>query len=898
MMIYSSISVVWRPISGGQFLVYNIDEVLSTLDLNKNQPTVLGVVSHNDYNKNIYGLGCATNYGIIRDFTEGMDVPSMVEVYLTDSRVQFKNKDKLSFATSIRAFVDGRQTPVSPTTDGSSDDPGTLTVEKVKARFAEARSIRRQRKSELEMARRASKRTQQPSYIGLGETGKSSCRRDQRQTQSEGSAKAPSLKLARPVGLMDKKQVIQALGWEHPPTMLRVGSLSKSVKSGLKDDVAVAKEAITCLQDAVHEAYEVKRRAQRIVGMYVERMAVGDLVLADREYLDLLCPRIVPEESNNGDNIAHINSDDDDDAKKDRQQQFLNGFLRFLYSEYSISATELVRSVSSQLTVELKKMCSNGTREIQKRYKSRKEIIALIWRRPTLKVKILELVTPVFPGCLALNDVTDIWLRDREPGFVIKSLLSDVAPVGLTSRQKGKVGYRAAVKLMTISEIKDNLLTIRQPAFDPRTYATKGYVLRGSIRTNGFSIQLAAFKLRELQAARFRRLPEDRLPPRLTTRVGGLDYYLTEMRNIVRTKEDVAQLWPNCAPDLIKILCLDLGQTCVVGAYASLPDSTCSNDTSKGKNHAASTAMDIPTTSTLAAVTTLTSPQPQVFYNLSVKQKAVSQPSFKFRRWTEEQKWIVPAGATESVEEIESNLPPLRGDDASIMDYVEEIQRAEDQLNESCNGNNMRYHHHNFDSSRAREEEFRTIANRLLSMIGGSVGAKRNESNMAVIGIGLGQFASRSGLTSLHGTFFAFFVCLARSLGYIVAGINEYYSSKKCPRCQAFVAQVTIWRLFCKACSMYLHRDEMAAHNMANVVRGHLLDQKRPDYLQPVDAQGRYPWKEDLSSSADGAGSGKSTSPNTDAEPKSSQPRQSRKRKAIDDTQPPTSPTRLSKRKA
>ncbi|KAF9102292.1 hypothetical protein BGX30_009333, partial [Mortierella sp. GBA39] len=86
-----------------------------------------------------------------------MDVPSMVEVHLTDSRVEFKNKDKLNFATSIRVFVGGRQTPVSPTTNGSSDDPGTLTVEKVKARFAEARSIHSQRKSELEMARRANK---------------------------------------------------------------------------------------------------------------------------------------------------------------------------------------------------------------------------------------------------------------------------------------------------------------------------------------------------------------------------------------------------------------------------------------------------------------------------------------------------------------------------------------------------------------------------------------------------------------------------------------------------------------------------------------------------------------------------------------------------------------------
>ncbi|KAF9139990.1 hypothetical protein BGX30_007172, partial [Mortierella sp. GBA39] len=50
--------------------------------------------------------------------------------------------------------------------------------------------------------------------------------------------------------------------------------------------------------------------------------------------------------------------------------------------------------------------------------------------------------------------------------------------------------------------------------------------------------------------------------------------------------------------------------------------------------------------------------------------------------------------------------------------------------------------------------------------------------------------------------------------------------------------------------------------------RGHPLDRQRPDYLQPVDAQVRYPWKEGLSSSADGVGSSKNTSPDTDAKPK------------------------------
>jgi hypothetical protein len=50
------------------------------------------------------------------------------------------------------------------------------------------------------------------------------------------------------------------------------------------------------------------------------------------------------------------------------------------------------------------------------------------------------------------------------------------------------------------------------------------------------------------------------------------DYFLTEIRSIVKTKEDVAQLWLNCRPEDIKILGLDLGQACIVGASALLLD--------------------------------------------------------------------------------------------------------------------------------------------------------------------------------------------------------------------------------------------------------------------------------------------------------------------------------------
>ena len=80
-------------------------------------------------------------------------------------------------------------------------------------------------------------------------------------------------------------------------------------------------------------------------------------------------------------------------------------------------------------------------------------------------------------------------------------------------------------------------------------------------------------------------------------------------------------------------------------------------------------------------------------------------------------------------------------------------------------------------------------------------------------------------------------------MGYIVVGVNEYYTSKKCPNCENFVAQVTLRQLYCPNCKRYHHRDVMAAENMSRIVRECLEKQERPDYLQPKTADDRYPWK-------------------------------------------------------
>ncbi|KAG0365534.1 hypothetical protein BGZ54_006449 [Gamsiella multidivaricata] len=102
--------------------------------------------------------------------------------------------------------------------------------------------------------------------------------------------------------------------------------------------------------------------------------------------------------------------------------------------------------------------------------------------------------------------------------------------------------------------------------------------------------------------------------------------YLTEVRNIVKTQQDVIDLC-RCGPDQIKVLGLDLSQIRVVGISALLPeiDDPASTTTGPGRkdddDDMSSSFED--TTPTFGSRT---------YYNLAVKQKAVYQPTFKHRR--------------------------------------------------------------------------------------------------------------------------------------------------------------------------------------------------------------------------------------------------------------------------
>ena len=369
---------------------------------------------------------------------------------------------------------------------------------------------------------------------------------------------------------------------------------------------------------------------------------------------------------------------------------------------------------------------------------SERELVVLFFKNDLLKRVLLSLVRMDFPTATSHVDI-DQWLRDKEPGYLIRRFLAHIGrdqqdpstPMPKSKEERRRLkSHKGAVRLLSLEEIRQHVGFVRDyENLDLNTYQERGYVALGSIKTDGFKVQLLAYKLKELQCARYKRLPEHRLPPRITSTVAGVDYFLTEIRNTIRTGDDVTRIW-DCNGDEIKILGIDLGQAFVVGVSAILPD--------QGDQ------------------------EQQIFYNLAVSHKAVYQPTLKFRHWSEQQKRAIPPGREESLADVESSLPPLRGPDADFQQHARALGECGQQLDTFYNGSEQRYKRHKFDAKKARDEEFARITDGILRMVGGSIGERRDPGNKVAIGVGLGQFQSSSGLSSLHSSFLTYFLAKVR----------------------------------------------------------------------------------------------------------------------------------------
>ncbi|KAF8941202.1 subunit of tubulin prefoldin [Haplosporangium gracile] len=443
---------------------------------------------------------------------------------------------------------------------------------------------------------------------------------------------------------------------------------------------------------------------------------------------------------------------------------------------------------------------------------SERELGAFFWKREVLKRNLCELALQDSTRLYSIDDL-DCWIGSKEPGFIIKRFTCDVGLKGLTSRKK-KAGHRAAVRMWALDDIRSHLQQFlledekkvkknakedKEKDFHPAKYKKKGYVLRRLILTVGFRVKLQAFKLRKLK---------------------------DEIQNVLTCKEDTQRFSLGVDVKDIRTLTLDAGQACVIEELAHLSEEL------QRRRRARRSSKIYPSTTL--------SPQNICLLPL----------------WAKSEKGSTLVGQDRSVTDIETHLPPMKGPSSNVINYIKELERVEEQLKGFYNGPDAKYKRHKWDMQRALHGEFQLIAHRLLGIVGEGLRIRSVSSKPVIINVGLSKFGTKSGLTSLHSTFLSYFISLARSLGYIVLGLNEYYTSKKCLACGLFVAQVDLRRFFCSHCQVYHHRDIMAAENMANIIQGYLFDQQRPDHLHPVAPDGTMPWKQEPSR-------GSNTSPGT-----------------------------------
>lgn len=373
-----------------------------------------------------------------------------------------------------------------------------------------------------------------------------------------------------------------------------------------------------------------------------------------------------------------------------------------------------------------------------------------------LKALLQWYAKPDYPSLPSSDQVTlldvDYWLSRKAPGHLLTRLITDIG--GYTQEERRKLkNYSRSAFIMPLEDIKEHIRTIRDNDFQPAVYTRKGYTLRGSLRTDGFRLQMA-FMMNELTAVKYKLLPEHKLPCRLTTTLGGIDDELTEIRHVVTTIDDVARLW-GCEPEQINILCLDLGQAFPFAASAILqPPETLHTDP---QQHAMDISMRQPPGTDEDDAGDEVKNGTVLFHNLTVKQKAVYQPTFMVQRWLNQRK-EKPVKNDQSISSIERDLPALHGPDGSLTRYLNQLKDIEPLL--SSFYTDMVLKKNQWNARRARDEEFNLMATRLLSMIGGTLGARRDPNNKVIVGIGLGDFSTTSGLASLHTAFAKYFVRL------------------------------------------------------------------------------------------------------------------------------------------
>ncbi|KAG0334605.1 hypothetical protein BG000_008192 [Podila horticola] len=392
------------------------------------------------------------------------------------------------------------------------------------------------------------------------------------------------------------------------------------------------------------------------------------------------------------------------------------------------------------------------------------------------------------------------------------------AALGLAATEPLVRNYKALLNALPPGQFLSNLMVpigfkrgyrkqIQIASMTSKTIENGGkrWALTGSFRTNGLELQVLAFNLHVTK----KHVPQA-APGQIDPKT-GTERYLSEIRNVFKQPKDVATTFPNPPAGLnpgedVCIVAIDYGQ-------------------------------------------------------------ALMQPNFRGRlelEFHKDEYRIDKDGNEVKVRDIELGIPQRTGvtDEYVSSDYLPKAAAAHPDLHRYYNGD-FWHRRTTWDVKKAKEGEYHVAICAILAMVHDVPKEK------VLFVLGLGKFGTKSKMASLHGTFDSLFLKTIRSLGYAVVGINEYYSSQKCPRnkpqdpqnpCNhGFIGRVTLRRSYCPKCHVYFHRDLLASQNMIVAAKAHLtVDamqgglKERPLYLQPLNDDGTPRWKSGLPSTKDG----------------------------------------------
>ncbi|KAG0328550.1 hypothetical protein BG004_002512 [Podila humilis] len=393
----------------------------------------------------------------------------------------------------------------------------------------------------------------------------------------------------------ERKLILDALSFKHPTVTLDVDRLSKYCIRGAVKVVWETKRHGQQLIGQYLEDLFYPRPKPEIPRAVVP---VPTISQQDQAILDSLCPGLSSKEMEDENNDAHAAENGRGDGSN---TPFTKSFLTFLYSsnhpgnskvglakvrkkaempkyvkEYTPSF--VVRSVASQLLAELNRHYKYGTKELSKKVKQMIDKGLLPGNQAT-DLASNNPAIHIFMRANAAADKLGAFLHKRKelhphsqdahrlqerpaigtdrsdtdlaplqtPGLLIQHLIAPIAPKSLDDerlrgRKRKDAGITAAVRGIDTDEIRTHINTLRADDFDPRSYQEEGYFMRGSIKTDGYHLQLLAFKVRELSSVKYKRYHTDLLPDRLFTTTAGTHDYLSEVHNVFRSKADVERL--------------------------------------------------------------------------------------------------------------------------------------------------------------------------------------------------------------------------------------------------------------------------------------------------------------------------------------------------------------------